>query len=404
MILCALLAALSPSVGWSQAGLFWDNSEKIRSTGSSGWDSGNRGTSALGQLESLTGQKVDTSRGATGYQTQPARPKVVKRPTLSMKQQVGLMLFESLLEQVLSDSLSGNNQAASAAALEQQRLAAELKRQEDLRKARILHAKWRAEWDARDEASTEQLAGVFQPVPPASAGTAFFGIPGGVNPRELLRDVDLFAEDSSVVDLRGATSLTVPLLREPTAGRLTTGNWPITSVGLDEARDYRGVRERSVPEPVQRLAALAQEHMVSTLWQKFTEGVPAVGDAIEKVQRLPGVGAAMELYEQIEKAKERFDTFSGLTLRLVANTMGAAHDVATGRAHLNASDRFQDDAQGFQSFAIKDSASEVASKLTDGLEGEDVDDHQSTVVPLTDVGPPPDTARCNYHKFRQWLR
>ncbi len=401
MILCALLAALSPSVGWSQAGLFWDNSEKIRSTGSSGWDSGNRGTSALGQLESLTGPKVDTSREAAGYQTQPSRPKVVKRPTLSMKQQVGLMMFESLLEQVLSDSLSGNNQAASATALEQQRLAAELKRQEDLRKARILHAKWRAEWDARDEASTEQLAGVFQPVPPASAGTAFFGIPGGVNPRELLRDVDLFAEDSSVVDLRGATSLTVPLLREPTAGRLTTGNWPITSVGLDEARDYRGVRERSVPEPVQRLAALAQEHMVSTLWQKFTEGVPAVGDAIEKVQRLPGVGAAMELYEQIEKAKERFDTFSGLTLRLVDNTMGAAHAVATGRAHI---DHFQQDAQGFQRFAIENSASDASSRLTGGLDGASVDDYQSTVVPLTDVGPHADTARCNYHKLRQWLR
>jgi hypothetical protein len=402
-----------PALVYAQTGLFWDNSEQQRSNAGSGWDSGNRGTSALGQLESIAGRKVDTSRAPQASQPQRVQPKVQKRPALSMKHQVGLMVFESLFEQVLSSALSDNDAAANAQSLQQQRIAAELKRQEELRKKRILHAQWRAEWDERDQTTTDQLSNAFDPVPVSSSGPvhrSFFGT-GGVDPKTLLVDVDLFANDTSVVDLRDATTFTVHPLNMPAPLPLLRGDnsqtHPVSASSttvVGNPRDLRRMLERRIPRPAQWAAQWWWQE-VQALGKNFLlERIPVLGSALDKFERLPGVSTAMDLYEKYEDFKELRDGLSEQNERTLNFAFGGAQDFIAGRGDANSYwDRFQHRTHEHRDDALQRSVNEVASNAREGLEGDEVDDYPSTVTPLNGTPPHTDTARWEYHKLSQLL-
>lgn len=316
-ITLAIVTCFAPAVVRGQAGLFWDNSEKMRNNAGNGWDSGNKGTSALGQLESIAGRKVDTSRvpaASQPQQVEQAQPKVVHKPhTLSTSQQLGVFLFGAVLENVLS---SDNNVAAKAQALEQQRIAAELKRQEELRKARILHSQWRAEWDNRDQATTEQLAGVFDAAPATSRSTSFFGIPGGADLKSLLPDVDLSANDSSVVQLPDRESLTVhPLNTSP--ARLRQPVATTESVIGSEVRDSADDRFA----PARLITQLYWKHGVDAVKERLLEFVPEI----------PGLSTLTSIQEYKEAYDEKRNLLSNWNQRKLELAGLGAEGVISGK-------------------------------------------------------------------------
>lgn len=152
-----------------------------RSGETSKFDSGNKGTSALGQLEDVAGQQVDRSspgvstidtykKKITLPQKQVAKPKV--NQSAAMNAMVTGIVMGSLLEAVFSDDSQQRAYEEAARAMaeaEQKRLAEEQRRQ------RLISAeKLRSFWDGRDREMAASLDDVFN-VPGQGQGTAFFG-------------------------------------------------------------------------------------------------------------------------------------------------------------------------------------------------------------------------------------
>ena len=164
-ILLVMLGPVAP--GWADTSKF---------------DSGNRGTSALGQLEDIAGQTVDRSPGVSTIDTYKktivlpqktvAKPKV--NPSASMEAMVTGMVVGSLLQAVFSDNSQQEAAAAAARAMaeaEQKRIA------EEQRKQRILAAeRLRDAWDQRDMAISDTLGDAFS-LPGQGQGTHFFSSP-----------------------------------------------------------------------------------------------------------------------------------------------------------------------------------------------------------------------------------
>jgi hypothetical protein len=163
-IVAILILGLS-TPGWSQA--------------PSKFDSGNQGTSALGQLEDLAGQKVDKSPGVNTIDAykkkitlpQKTAPKIKVNPSASMQAMVTGMVVGSLIQAIFSDDSEQRANAAAARALaeaEQKRLL------EEQRQQRIQSAgRLRNFWDQRDREISESLEDVFS-LPGQGQGTRFF--------------------------------------------------------------------------------------------------------------------------------------------------------------------------------------------------------------------------------------
>jgi hypothetical protein len=377
-LLTTLLLALGfPTLLPGQA-IFWsDPYAKARSSAGAGWDSGNSGTSALGQLESVAGRKVDTSSVPEANPPQPveqAPPRVVHKPhSLSPSQQLGVSVFGAVLENVLSSSASDTT-AAKAQALEQQRMAAALQRQEELRKARLLHNQWRAEWDERDKATTEQLAGVFDASASASGGAnAFFGIPGGVAPKSLLPDVALFAEDASVVDLRGAKSFSVgPPAPSGRAGTLS--DKPIAP-----AQDLRlgaaNTPERVVGGEQPEEWSVAQSYARWT-WDKYKaeatsqveghllEAIPGYASTMSKINNLPGVAQYLRFKKYKEFYEDKLNLLSAYNERVLALVAEGSQRVVQGGSDYQSYDErvLEMSHQGQEQFREK-ALDEILSKV-----------------------------------------
>ncbi|HQG30677.1 MAG TPA: hypothetical protein PLA83_02015 [Deltaproteobacteria bacterium] len=177
------------------------------SAGPSKFDAGNKGTSALGQLEDMAGQKVDTSSpGVSTIDTykkkitlpQKAAPKPKVNQNAAMNAMVTGMVMGSLLEAVFSDNSQQRAYEEAARAMaeaEQKRIA------EEQRKQRIASAgKLRSFWDGRDEEMSESLGDVFS-VPGQGQGTAFFGIQS--NPNVKPSDLSGGQDDTGAVALQG---------------------------------------------------------------------------------------------------------------------------------------------------------------------------------------------------------
>lgn len=180
----ALAVALTLLAPAAQADIFFTDPyemEKLR-TGAD-WGSGTGGSSALGQLESITGQKVDRSSGSSSL---PSRPPVYAAPSraAAAKVRANAAAMDAMAARVMVFSIlqameAQENAAARAAAEAERQRQIEAERQRQLRLQAA--ARQRAEWERQDAQEGGDLGGIFS----NTGGTAFFGTPGVVDPAVL---------------------------------------------------------------------------------------------------------------------------------------------------------------------------------------------------------------------------
>lgn len=236
--------------------------------------------SAIGQLEEMTGTQIERPSNQSSYtqtrsapKPRPAAPRY--NPELELKKQVAGALVDALFSSFLNDNAAQEQAQAEAAARAQAEEEQRRIQQEQARQARIQRAAhYRAEWDARDSEITDRLSGAFDFHP----GTSFFGEPanpdadvvaaligqpvadGATDLRPPLDipepgdaiaepvETDPYADDPSVVDLRGSSGIVQPLRQttgarsaktpaRSTPSRWSSNNWPDTESPLKKEKD-----------------------------------------------------------------------------------------------------------------------------------------------------------------------
>lgn len=340
---------------------------------SSPFDTGFKSKSALGQLEELSGGKVDRSAPTAAPRAVP-RP---LKPRLSTNQQIGVMATGMLLEAVLGNVFADNSaaqraeaerQAAEAAAsaaaqAEAQRLAEEAHRQMLVATAQS----YRQDWDARDQALSDQLNGVFGP----SAGTRFFGEPG--NSAEDVAAVlgaDLATPeeptgDAAVVDLRGS-SLVVPMTIAAPGGGLAarpgrTPDWTDT-LPPDEPPAWE-IKPRS---------GLERYGLYFAKWWWDTPGIDIEESLWKLAEKLPGQALAKELWDFKGNVEDLSDPLKQRNQELIDLAFGRGQLVVRfmygGRSSVTSEAYFrslQDTGEGLQDDAHELIFGEVVGKVVD---------------------------------------
>ncbi len=304
--LLGLSGALLPLPALAQAGLSGDalsgQMEELR--GKTPFNQGFKSKSALGQLEELTGTKVDRSSPA-----QAPAPRAAPQPSRSAQlrnqfnQEVAATVADALVQMIFSDdSAQKKAEAEAAAAAARAKAEAEAEafwvQQELARWARIQKAQQdRLEWDDREAQIEDRLGDAFT----VSTGTAFFGQPSGPDAATaaLLSDVgdatapippsgpDASAQDPSVVDLRNS-SLTVPASISST-GAGPGGRAPVTATSW--AYDLTDRTEAPPPASTQQLNALVAYFgpwLGKWYWETVIQGA-AKSTAWGKVKNIPGM-------------------------------------------------------------------------------------------------------------------
>lgn len=186
--LLATTLALALATSATQADVFFnDPFEQARS--GADWGSKASGSSALGQLEGITGQTVDRSSSYSSPSSSSSKARLPPRPAASQPARTsaakarsdaaamdafvaGVVIF-SIFQAIESQ---GDASAKAAAEAEHQRqLEAEHQRQLRLQAA----ARQRAAWEQQDAQNNTDLGGIFS----NTGGTDFFG--GGVQPAKI---------------------------------------------------------------------------------------------------------------------------------------------------------------------------------------------------------------------------
>jgi hypothetical protein len=252
----ALAITLLPAAALAQAGLSGDpfsgqEAERLGLGNASKWDNGSlRGTSALGQLEQISGGKVNrpsSQRTVIPRAAQQARSVTPRFDSNQMfRQELAGAVVGALFASIFQDNSAQERAAAEAAAAQRAAQAAQAAaeaeafrvQQELARQARFRQAqRYRAEWDARETEVADRLGGAFDVTP----ATSFFGRPANpdadVIAKILSQDVaggappasggvpDPFASDPSVVDLRGSSLVVQPF--QPPTGVAINGRNPM---------------------------------------------------------------------------------------------------------------------------------------------------------------------------------
>lgn len=172
------LGLLLPSASLAEgAGLFWDNSqEKLKSNAD--WGTNAPGSSALGQLEGITGQKVDRPSPNSSL---PARPAQAVKRAPSAKARSDAAAMEAMAAGILVFSVlqamdaQTDAQARAAAEAERQRqIEAERQRQLRLQSA----ARQRAAWEQQDAQDSADLGSALS----GNVHNNFFGSGPAVDP------------------------------------------------------------------------------------------------------------------------------------------------------------------------------------------------------------------------------
>lgn len=160
------------------AGLFWDNSAEAKMRTNADWGTNAPGDSALGQLEGITGQKVDRSSSESSL---PARPAQVIKRAPSAKARSNAAAMEAMAASIMVFSLlqamdaQADAQARAAAEAERQRqIEAERQRQLRLQAA----ARQRASWEAQDAADSADLGSALS----GNVHSNFFGSGPAIDP------------------------------------------------------------------------------------------------------------------------------------------------------------------------------------------------------------------------------
>lgn len=160
------------------AGLFWDNSAEAKMRTGADWGTKAPGDSALGQLEGITGQKVDRSSPKAPL---PARPAQVVKRAPSAKARSDAAAMEAMAAGIMVFSIlqaldaQADAQARAAAEAERQRqIEAERQRQLRLQAA----ARQRAAWEQQDAQDSADLGSALS----GNVHSDFFGSSPAVDP------------------------------------------------------------------------------------------------------------------------------------------------------------------------------------------------------------------------------
>jgi len=280
---------LPSTSAFAQAGLSGDSlsgQTAEREGRNSKFDNGKlKSTSALGQLEEMTGSTVDRSSSqysnhntVTRPAPRPAPAKPRYDPNQAFRQELTTQLFAGVIAGLLSDD-SAERRAeaeAEAARVRAAEAAAQAEayrvQQELIRQARIRKAQhYRADWDSREGDITNRLGGAFD----VGTGTAFFGRPanpdadvvaailgqgaGGTKPTSdddnpaVANSPDLPNSDPSVVDLQGS-SLVVRLPQHPVPvaahGRGRTIARSAKQAPATQKSDDNWQEDKPAPDPI----------------------------------------------------------------------------------------------------------------------------------------------------------
>lgn len=178
-VTCLALSLALPTTALAEgAGLFWDNSAEAKMRTNADWGTNAPGSSALGQLEGITGQKVDRSSSASELPVRPAQ--VIKRaPSAKARSDAaameamaaGIMVF-SILQAM--DAQADAQARAAAEAERQRQIEAERQRQLRLQAA----ARQRASWEAQDAQDSADLGSALS----GNVHSNFFGSGPVVDP------------------------------------------------------------------------------------------------------------------------------------------------------------------------------------------------------------------------------
>lgn len=178
-LLCLAMGLALPGAALAEgAGLFWDNSEEAKMRTNSDWGTKAPGSSALGQLEGITGQKVDRSSSKS---TLPARPAQAPKRAPSAKARSDAAAMEAMAAGIMVFSIlqamdaQADAQARAAAEAERQRqIEAERQRQLRLQAA----ARQRAAWEQQDAEDSAELGAALS----GNVHRDFFGATPSVDP------------------------------------------------------------------------------------------------------------------------------------------------------------------------------------------------------------------------------
>ena len=338
-----------------------------------------KSTSALGQLEEMTGSTVDRSSSqysnrntVTRVAPQPAPAKPRYDPNQAFKQELASQLIGGLLAGLLSDDSAQRKAEAEAAAA---RAAAEAAaqaeayrvQQELARQARIRQAQhYRAEWDSREGEITNRLGGAFE----VHTSTAFFGRPANpdadiiaaligntntsgteppitVNPSPepgvaaASSPTDTPESEPSVVDLRGSS-----LVAPPTGNGIVTTRIPTQSSG---SLMPRWAYEWAAPPPAPPRPPSELDALLGYFgpwlgkWYKETVAQGTIKSALfglaKRKSQYFGENMVVEygqgLYGFQDQKKDLTEALGGRAENLIGGIFGEATDVINGRVSID---------------------------------------------------------------------
>jgi hypothetical protein len=220
-IACVVLRPLnSPAQGG--AGLHYDPAPSF-DTG------GFQSKSALGQLEEMTGQKVERPAPMQDMDTQRAQPQPQPAPppprygakqafTDALKNGMADEISSRIANAILGGGRAKQQQDAANEAAARQAAVEEAERRAQEQARRIQNAQhYRADWDARQKESGQRLAGVFD-----TGGTAFFGQPNADAKAiaGILGDTGAGASPAGEPEINLPDTAVVRLLQQPTGIKL----------------------------------------------------------------------------------------------------------------------------------------------------------------------------------------
>jgi hypothetical protein len=337
-----LAGALLPVCALAQAGLSGNalegQLEEMRSK--TPFTQGFKSKSALGQLEELTGSKVD--RSAPAHTPAPrAAPKISRSAQMrnQLNQEVAGMLADALIQAIFSDNSAQKKAAAEAAAAEAAQRAAQAEAfrvQEELaRLARIQQAqRYRAEWDSRETEIGDRLGDAFT----VGAGTGYFGQPAGPEAAGAARLSQIGGNssagsdnapvlpdsDPSVVDLRESSLVVQPFARpiRPSLGGSHATQW---------AYELTDSAERPPPpsstKQLNALIAYFGPWLGKWYWETVVQGY-AKSTVWGRLKGIPGMGyvnAAVGADEQRESGTEEL---GGTYIESIGDTSSYASNAA----------------------------------------------------------------------------
>ena len=420
-----LAGAFLPGAAFAQAGLSGNPFSGQTAERTSKFDTGFKSKSALGQLEELTGSKVDRSTNNANQAALVAQQsRAIKPhfdPNQAFRNELAGAVAGMLIDAIFSDNSAQQKAAAEAAAAQAAaQAAAEAEafrvQQELARLARIRMAqRYRAEWDARETEIGGRLGGAFT----VTTGTAFFGRPANPDADTVAailgQDIDgaeqtsgevpdVSDSDTSVVDLRDS-SLVVPLSRPPAYAGLNSRS--PTSASRWTYEMTANMEPPASPSSTKQLNALIAYFgpwLGKWYWETVIQGA-AKSTAWGRLKGIPGMGYVNAVVGADEQRESGTEELSGAYTELSDSGFSYASNTAAILANpYSNGGAFIESTSGsleYQVSKLKVKISEMLFKgFSDRSEMPDLEElrapvGEGNVVPIYGRGAHPDQFRIN---------